>query len=195
MNKFGGFLPIGAAITNTTEVTVPLQQNSYNKAFYIIHGTSDSPTVRLYPVRDSLIAKGAIVNTNLLSGVGHTIDFANRNDILKTGFNWIDSVNCYQLALSVKEAPITSNSVNVYPNPQTQGGALNLSFPIRKNDIEVDVYLFSLEGKKVLNVKKTLKRGTANISLNTTEVSVGTYILTARVKGERALINKKVSIE
>ncbi len=47
---FGGYMPIGAAITRTNEVTVSLQQNSKDKAFYIIHGSLDSPTFDIHPL-------------------------------------------------------------------------------------------------------------------------------------------------
>lgn len=92
-NVFSGFLPIGAAITNTNEVNVNLQANSSCKPFYLVHGGNDSPNTRFYPIRTALMNNGAIVNSLLMPGVGHTIDFPNRNQILSTAFQWIDSVN------------------------------------------------------------------------------------------------------
>lgn len=92
-NVFGGYLPIGAAISGLNEVNATLQANSNCRPVYIVHGSFDSPNTRYTPVRTALINAGAIVNSLLMSGVGHTIDFPNRNQILTTAFQWIDSVN------------------------------------------------------------------------------------------------------
>lgn len=92
-NVFSGLLPIGAAITNTNEVNTTLQANSSCKPLYLVHGGNDSPNTRFYPIRTALMNNGAIVNSLLMPGVGHTIDFPNRNQILTTAFQWIDSVN------------------------------------------------------------------------------------------------------
>ena len=90
---FGGLLPIGAAITGTNEVNTSLQGNSSCKAVYIVHGSFDSPNNRYYPVLNALTSSGALINSLLMPGVGHTIDFPNRNQILTDAFTWIDSVN------------------------------------------------------------------------------------------------------
>lgn len=90
---FGGLIPIGAAINGTSQVNGPLQANAACKAVYIVHGSNDSPNNRYYPVRTALLNSGAILNSLLMPGVGHTIDFPNRNQILTTAFQWIDSVN------------------------------------------------------------------------------------------------------
>lgn len=90
--RFGGFLPIGAAINGTTEVTPALQARAANKPFYLVHGGDDSPNTRYTPVRTALEANGAILNSLLMPGVGHTIDFPGRNEILKTAYRWVDSV-------------------------------------------------------------------------------------------------------
>ena len=62
-NKLHGFIPIGAAITGVTEVN-GLLQNATGKPFYLVHGTLDSPNTRFYPIRDSLINRGAYVILN-----------------------------------------------------------------------------------------------------------------------------------
>ena len=91
--RFGGFLPIGAAINGTTEVPPALGARAAGKPFYLVHGADDSPETRYTPVRTALEANGAIVNSVLMPGVGHTIDFPQRNQILGTAYRWIDSVN------------------------------------------------------------------------------------------------------
>jgi len=66
-DKFKGFMPIGAAINGSNEVNGTLH-NATDKAFYIVHGTNDSPNTRYYPILDSLNNRMACANTNLLSG-------------------------------------------------------------------------------------------------------------------------------
>jgi predicted esterase len=90
---FGGFVPIGAAITGTNEVQ-DIIENATGKPFYIVHGANDIPNTRFFPIRQALIDNGAFVESLLMTGVGHTIDFPNRNEILGTAFQWVDSVNC-----------------------------------------------------------------------------------------------------
>ena len=80
-NRFAGFMPVGAAVT-LAEIPMTWQANADGKPFYIIHGGDDSPNTRFFPLRDAMINNGAVVADSLLSGVGHTIDFAGRNEML-----------------------------------------------------------------------------------------------------------------
>ena len=93
VERFGGFLPTGSSMGGTSMVSSVLA-NADSLPVYIVHGNNDSPSSRFTPIRDALIANGAFVNTLLMSGVGHTIDYPNRNQILSVAFQWIDSVNC-----------------------------------------------------------------------------------------------------
>ncbi len=113
--RFGGFIPIGAAISGTTEVN-GIIQNANGKPFFLVHGGSDSPNTRFYPVRTALIANNAIEKDTLMPGIGHTINFPNRNQILSMAFQWIDSVNCAQMTVSVNNIS-EKGIVNVYPVP------------------------------------------------------------------------------
>lgn len=141
-----GYIPIGAAITGTTEVTEDLQINATGFPFYIVHGSLDAPASRFFPIRDSLISKGAKVETNLLSGVGHTIDFPDRNDILTVAYEWIDSVNCS--TLGIESYNLETGSLNFYPNPLKRGSELTI-----ENDSDIaDTYFVeirTLDGKLI----------------------------------------------
>ncbi|MBL4708902.1 MAG: T9SS type A sorting domain-containing protein [Flavobacteriales bacterium] len=189
---FGGYLAIGAAITRTNEVNVPLQLNSNNKPIYIIHGSFDSPSIRFIPVRDSLIAKGAIVNTNLLNGVGHTIDFPNRNSILTNAFVWIDSVNNSQV-VGIQESKDNSNHYRIYPNPINKDASviLHISAPIKEQ--KATFRLFDLKGKQVMSFSQNLQEGENRLSTNFSTVAKGTYLLTIRSE-EIASITKEIII-
>ncbi len=89
---FGGYLPIGAAINGTGSFSSDLP-NSGQKPFYLVHGANDAPNTRYWPAINGLNANCAIVNSMLMTGVGHTINFPNRNQILSDAYQWIDSVN------------------------------------------------------------------------------------------------------
>jgi len=173
--EFGGFLPIGAAISGTSEVNTTLQQNAAGKPVYIIHGSSDSPGSRFYPVRDSLISKGAIVETNLLAGVGHTVDFSNRDAILTAGFQWIDSVNCL-----VPNSVDISNKVqfNSYPNPIAAGSNLKIEGVTSLDEIEV--LMWNIAGATVFRSNVLVEDGTFSFSLPV-DLPKGSYFLTAHV--------------
>ncbi|MFT4971096.1 MAG: putative peptidase, partial [Saprospiraceae bacterium] len=123
VDKFAGFMPIGAAINGLNE-TGGVIENSVDKPFYIIHGSNDSPSIRFTPIRDALIDAGACVETNLLSGVGHTIDFNNRNTILTEGFQWLESVGC-GIIDGVNNLKLAAKTT-VFPNPVSLGNAVKI---------------------------------------------------------------------
>ena len=102
---FGGYIPIGAAVTLSSAFMSNIG-NSSCEPFYLVHGSNDSPNTRFYPLIDSLENNCAIVNSNLMSGVMHTIDFPNRNQILSDAFFWIDSVNHAPSAMNYPISPI-----------------------------------------------------------------------------------------
>lgn len=91
-STFGGFIPIGPAISGSSFVSGVIH-NAARRPFYLVHGASDFPNFGFYPMLTALYANCAIVDSILMPGVGHTIDFPNRNQILTTAYRWVDSVN------------------------------------------------------------------------------------------------------
>lgn len=88
---FEGFLVVGAAVVSS-EVS-SLVGLAQNKKFYVVHGSNDNPNTRFNPIID-LLEPSHCVETNLLQGVGHTIDFPNRNTILNDAFEYLRTENC-----------------------------------------------------------------------------------------------------
>jgi len=167
-DKFAGFLPIGAAITGTDQVT-GIIDNAADKPFYVIHGSNDSPSVRYTPVVEALGAAGACVETNLLSGVGHTIDFPNRNAILTEAFQWLETIACNEVS-AVNE--MNENDIPlVFPNPIFSGATIELID--WKNAI-----LFDIEGKQIQQIQGG--------SLNTSGLNSGIYFIKGTYKGRSA---------
>lgn len=188
--KFGGFLPIGAAINGTTEVT-SLLQNSTGKPFYIVHGSLDSPASRFYPVRDSLINRNAIVNYNFMSGVAHTIDFPNRNQILSVAYQWIDSVNCANITSGINVNSIFNNDVLLYPLPLRKGEPLNMNITSSFNE-NIRYIIYALNGKEMMSGSFIENEGKIQVSLPTNIFSTGEYII--RFRGQSGEISKKITI-
>lgn len=109
-NNFRGFMPIGAAIS-ASDVS-DIMVNAQDQPFYLVHGSNDSPGTRYTPLLNSLNSNGACVESILMNGVGHTIDFPNRNAILSTAFQWLKEQNCGQS--STHEI---FSQLEIFPNP------------------------------------------------------------------------------
>lgn len=92
-NEFAGFMPIGAAISGIAEIEDIVDQ-AQNESFYVIHGSTDNPNVRYFPIIEGLENAGACVMTNYMEGVGHTIDFEDRNAILTEAYLALVEDNC-----------------------------------------------------------------------------------------------------
>jgi len=150
VDRFAGFMPIGAAINGLDE-TNDVLENAVDKPFYIVHGSNDSPNNRFTPIRDALIDEGACVETNLLSGVGHTIDFENRNAILTDAFVWLDTVSC-GVVNGVNEIAMAATTT-IFPNPVAVGEMVKLE--IENDVIPTKIQLFDVTGKIVLSVENT----------------------------------------
>lgn len=189
-SRFRGFLPIGAAINGTTEVNGMLQ-NSTGKPYYIVHGSLDSPSIRFYPIRDSLITRNAIVNYNLMAGVAHTIDFPNRNQILGVAFQWIDSVNCANIASGIHTNNSPGIYVNIFPLPLKERQSLNMTI-ISSGDAGVDYVIYGLDGKKILSGFIYVKDGNNHVSLPQFSLSSGEYIINFYLHDR--IYSKKLSI-
>jgi predicted esterase len=137
--RFKGYIPIGAAITNLIEIG-GVVTNAKDKPVYMIHGSNDSPATRFYPARQALMSSGACVNDTLMPGIGHTIDFPNRNEILSAAYQWLSQLPCGTTgsteAFKVKDWSI--------PNPLYKGEVI-----LPPNGIEI-LQIVDIHGKMYL---------------------------------------------
>ncbi len=92
INRFAGLMPIGAAISISDVNNIA--QYIIGKPIYIIHGALDSPGNRFWPLLESMEENTICAESNLLPGVGHTIDFNNQLEILTTGYNYLKDIQC-----------------------------------------------------------------------------------------------------
>lgn len=140
VDEFAGFIPIGAAISGGSEIE-NLSPNALGKKFYIVHGSNDNPNNTFTPAVDQLTSAAACLETNLISGVGHTIDFPNRNEVLTTAFEYVRDFNC----LSANEDLLPKSNLYTSPNP-----SLN-SFFIHELEENSKVKCYDIDGRQIAN--------------------------------------------
>jgi hypothetical protein len=178
--KFAGYMPIGAAINGTTAINSYIS-NANNKGFYVIHGGNDSPSSRYTPLINGLTTNGAILNSKLMPGVGHTIDFPNRDQILTDAFMWLDSVRTTQLSsISLTES---SKDLKVYPtilDPERQ----NVRIEVSEEFIGQSISVYHISGAEVSS--SLIKNSTSNVEIPN---QAGTYFVVLG-DDDNALIQK-----
>lgn len=108
---FAGYIPVGAVVVSG-EVS-PFVGDSAGQNFFVIHGSQDSPNTRYTPIIN-LLGNSHCVESRLLEGVGHTIDFAGRNQLLTEAYQYLKNNACgltSTTAVSNFENILTSNQV------------------------------------------------------------------------------------
>ena len=172
-DKFQGYLIIGAAINGTGPINNILH-NAENEAFYLVHGSNDLMSTRFTPLKNALETNNACVETNVLQGVGHTIDFPMRNEILTVAFKWLQTSACG--ISSIKDGEI-SNPINIYPNPSSD------KITIEGLNADTDIKIYNFQGATI-----GFERNDNTLYLN--GVSPGLYIINLNSKGN----NRSVKI-
>jgi len=119
-DEFAGYLVIGAAINGVGEIS-DIIDNAKDENFYLVHGSQDAVSSRYTPLLNGLNNNNACTETMLMAGVGHTIDFPDRNQILSDAFEWIKNNNCG--TSSTSELNIVSTLLTS-PNPSN--GIVNI---------------------------------------------------------------------
>lgn len=181
-NRFAGFIPIGAAINGTNEIGSAIAYAD-EKPFYLVHGAFDSPSNRFYPALDALADNNACVESNLLSGVNHTIDFPNRNAILTEAFVYVDSIVC---GISTDVEDLNASSIQLNPSFIQAGGTFRLSFEAAKSHTQVAI--FDVEGRPV----KTLQFNNSYPELSLSLDDPGFYFI--HIDAPSGAIVKKVLV-
>lgn len=173
IDRFDGFIPIGAAINGTSEIDDVLL-NASGLPWYLVHGSLDSPNDRYYPLLEGLDNNGGITNSILLSGVGHTINFPNRNEILTTAFQWVDSVNC-GLITEISTVQEIINTVQLSPLPARTGQNIILQIDHQIGGT-IEISIFGIKGQLVDHRKSQITSGRNRLSISLNGVEPGSYI-------------------
>ena len=182
--RFNGFIPIGAAPPQFT--TIEEFAGARGKPFYIINGQNDSPNIRVTPVAAALKANEAFIDSIILPGVGHTIDFTGRNEVFTTAYKWIDSVNCANAPSGVEEHGSSEAwSLQFMPNVLRNGQ----SAIVRSKDESrlSSPVVHTLDGRIATDASITsVDEYSARIDAR--NLSAGVYFLEVTVRGERRTI-------
>lgn len=177
-NKFKGYLPIGAAVSGPDEIE-DIVFNAIEKPFYLVHGSFDSPESRYTEMVESLNNNGACVEGLLMDGVNHTIDFPNRNEILKTGYDWLKSFECVKNDVFESEKEL---DIIIYPNPSGVDNKIQIKNIGRLSQVSILDY----QGNHIRSIKLT---GESEIQI---ELASGTYFISFLSGNERKI--KKVVV-
>jgi predicted esterase len=183
---FGGFIPIGAAINGTNDVNSVIHE-SEGKPYYLVHGGSDSPNIRYTPILNALNDNDAIVNSILMPGVGHTIDFPDRNQILTDAFIWIDSVNCAapidttdttvnDTTTGIQSATFTTSRQTIYPIPQSSDHPLSVEIISAETGI-IGYRIYDSLGRIQIQSRFRKSQETERINLSISNLNPGVYFL------------------
>jgi predicted esterase len=140
---FKGVIPIGAAIDGTQQFDNVIE-NADRMIYYIVHGSNDAVSSRYTPVLSAFDELKVCYDTQLLAGVGHTIDFPNRNTILSDAFSFVQDEFACQTSSNFNTD--FHSSIEIFPNP-IQDNTIKIRWV---GDIEIERYeLFDLTGKMI----------------------------------------------
>jgi len=142
-DQFKGVIPIGAAIEGTNQFPTNIE-SSQGTDFYIVHGSNDSPSERYFPALGALDEAEICHSEILISGVGHTIDFPNRNSILDEAFAFVSQSNNCQISSTSKSVENLSSLIDIYPNP-TLNGHINIEDSLGREISSVQI--LNLQGQ------------------------------------------------
>jgi hypothetical protein len=169
-DDFCGFMPIGAAIAGSGTFT-GIAQNAAGKPFYLVHGANDAVNTRYYPALNTLNASNANVNSLLMPGVGHTIDFPNRNQILSTAFEWLEAENSCDLFSATGEAK-PRLGMEVLDNVLATGELLRVQISVPAA-CAFRYRLLHVDGKTLLAGKLDLQSGENSLQLRIPQAAAG----------------------
>ncbi|NNE16594.1 MAG: T9SS type A sorting domain-containing protein [Saprospiraceae bacterium] len=139
--EFAGFMPIGAAVNGLSEVA-NIIGNAKDENFYLVHGSQDAAAVRFTELLNGLNDNEACVDSRLLSGIGHTIDFPNRDDVLTKAFNFLKNNNCNSTST---DDLLTNANIKIIPNPNAGEFMIEGFDKLKFNQIS----MYNLQGKQV----------------------------------------------
>lgn len=169
---FAGFMPIGAAIA-LGDVPTNIRSNAAFLPWYVIHGSMDAPNTRFTPMIGMLDDNNALTESNYLSGVGHTIDFPNRNKILSKGFQWLDSVSSLNTGL------IERKTVDKAFDMSYSAATKSLQFTTETNNGVIQLAIFDLTGKLRWERSVQLRTNEPQAFELPRQLNKGIYLVTA----------------
>lgn len=171
-DKFAGFMPIGAA-TSVSDIE-GISSEAFEKPFYLVHGGNDNPNTRFYPMIEKLEEEGALVESNLLPGVGHTIWFPNQVEILTDAYIWLKENSAS--IVNVNDQKIALDNPILLKENYIVGMSL-----ILKENIKGTINIYSIDGKLIdSSTSKDIK----------VPSQVGWYVVTVGTQSQRFMVTE-----
>ncbi len=152
-----GLIPIGAAIDGMAQMQGKEQGANFRNVF-IVHGANDDPANRYQPAKQFFARTSACVFDTLMAGIGHTIDFPDRNKILTRAYQKVWSHDC--LTSSVSETNPSSGTMKIF---YTQG---ELRFTCEKCPGSLHFMISDLSGQFITNGRWQKDQGGYELDLN-----------------------------
>jgi len=91
----------------------------------------------------------------------------------------------------INEISFTEKNVEVYPNPVSEKSSLTFNLPVKQ---QVEISLFTLTGQKVKDIAAgTYDKGSNSISLNTSDLKSGLYLLS--VQTQESNVVKRIIVQ
>lgn len=143
-------------------------------------GTSDNWSLQTYPV----------------TAGSHTLKWSYVKDVNTTGGSdcaWIDDVKLPAHANSTvsihTDIEVAENTMDIYPNPARDNAYINLNLT---SNSDVSIYIYNAVGQLVKTINTNLQSGENYVSVETSELKSGMYIVKANIGN--SVITKNLSI-
>ncbi|MBK7810739.1 MAG: hypothetical protein IPI50_05765 [Saprospiraceae bacterium] len=145
-SRFRGLIAIGAAIEGTNQLN-GLESGAKFKNIFIIHGTNDDVNNRYWPAKQFFSKTQSCYKDSLLRGIGHTIDFTNRNSIIAHAYKFTLRNECLISSIS-EETMIEKMGISFLQNTLTLFSDM---------DTEIPFIVFDLYGKRLFGGFKSAR--------------------------------------
>ncbi len=143
-------------------------------------GTSDNWSLQTYPV----------------SAGSHTLKWSYVKDYSETGGSdcaWVDDIKLPAHANSTvsihTDIEVAENTMDIYPNPASDNAYINLNLT---SNSDVSIYIYNAVGQLVKTINTNLQSGENYVSVETSELKSGMYIVKANIGN--SVITKNLSI-
>lgn len=145
-SRFRGLIAIGAAIEGTNQLN-GLESGAKYKNIFIIHGTNDDVNNRYWPAQQFFSKTQSCYKDSLLRGIGHTIDFTNRNSIIAHAYKFTLRNECLISSIS-EETMIEKMGISFLQNTLTLFSDM---------DTEIPFIVFDLYGRRLFGGLKSAR--------------------------------------
>jgi len=162
-DRFKGLIAIGAAIDGANQLN-GLEAGAKLKNIFIIHGTNDDVNNRYWPAQQFFSKTHSCYKDSLLRGIGHTIDFPNRNSIIAHAYKFTLRNECLLSSIS-DETMIENIGISYHQNRLTLFSDTDAEIPFIVFDLYGRRLFIGLKSARIQSFSHRLKPGIYLIKL------------------------------